>query len=154
MKIMVLLFFMGLISQKSFSQESVSVSTDDSMRFRVRIEKSWHKENDTIIYAYNDKSITVDLGSINNEDLHEVSFYFTNHSDTALVFLWVGWGEPNFAPESSPKKAILKGQTVKITYKRLDHKVPGRFNKTARITTNLGQYLISFIGTVQQLKEK
>lgn len=137
---------MGLISQKSFSQGSVSVTTDDSMRFRVKIEKYWHKENDKVIYAYNDKFITVDLGSVSNEDVHKVNFYFTNLSDTDLVFSWVGWGEPNFEPESSPKVPISKGQKTQITYKRRDHKYPGIFNKTARITTNLGQFFISFNG--------
>src|SRR5665213_1777727 len=145
MRILVLLFFMGLISQKSFSQESVSVSFDDSMRFRISMKKIWPYENDGVNYLFNQKYITVDLGTVNDGDNNEVNFYFTNHSDTALVFSNVGWGEPNFAPNYS-KEPTLKGQTSKITYKRHERKAAGRFDKTAHIQSDLTKCWISFRG--------
>ena len=83
MKIMVLLIFIGLISQKSLSQESVSVTADDSMRFRVEIKKSWYKKDNSIHYPNDEKHIYVDFGSVNDPDKHAVNFYWVNKSKIA-----------------------------------------------------------------------
>ncbi|MFL5763228.1 MAG: DUF1573 domain-containing protein [Bacteroidia bacterium] len=90
--------------------------------------------------------IKVEIGKISSENRQRYGFIFKNDSKSPLIFNWIGWGEPIFAPDRVTADPVKPGSKIEFHYTLYSSGRKGPFEKTATIRSNLGEIIIIFKG--------
>lgn len=122
------------------AQSGYSIAVDDSLQEQF----TWQPPEGTKAGL-----ASIDLDTIAFNEKREVTFHITNHTDSAMTFYRIGWGEPTFAPTQG-RMIIEPGDTAPITYRCVRCNVSSpRMQRTARWKHNQGLTFIRFRSSIR-----
>jgi hypothetical protein len=145
-KLVLPLLFLALFT----NAQAYLISVSDSLRPYVKMKmlEGATLDQDSLPIMLCSYDIVVNCGLVPHGARPKYDFIFKVTGKAPLIFSYVGWGEPMFAPEYN-REPVKPGKYTTVTYSYRDDR-PCPFEKVATIQTNLGTILIHFKGEGEQ----